>query len=175
MKPCCEFQIGIIKMMIPIRKSLGSGLLVVAATFLLIVAGGTGCGSRGGEPPSPAPRVGVGEAGAAAGERTGDYRNLAPGEFRDYLQEHPGGFLLDVRRPEEWDDELGHLDGAVLIPDDEVRARLDELPADHDTPIMLYCRSGRRSSRVAWELVLEGYTTVINLDGGLLAYRDEIY
>lgn len=160
-------------MMNPVWRKVGSRWPVWMAVLFLVVAGGTGCGRHGEEPPSPAPRVGIGETSAATGEQAGDYRNLAPGEFRAYLQNHPEGFLLDVRRPEEWDDELGHLEGAVQIPDDEVSARLDELPADRDTPILVYCRSGRRSSRVAWELFLAGYKTVLNLDGGLLAYRDE--
>ena len=161
--------------MIDDREQAWRRPLAVLMTVLLVVAGASGCGARKSEPPSPAPRVG-GEGGMPVStEPAGDYRNLGPEEFQAYWQSHPAGLLLDVRQPDEWDDELGHLEGAVLIPDDEVRARLDELPADRNTPVMVYCKSGRRSSRVAWELFLEGYTAIFNLDGGLMAYRDEIY
>jgi rhodanese-related sulfurtransferase len=175
MKLCCEFETGRSYTMIDDREQFGRRPLAVLMMVLLVVAGAAGCSTRKSEPPSPAPRVGVGGSTAAAPAPAGDYRNLGPEEFQVYWQSHPGGLLLDVRQPDEWDDELGHLEGAVLIPDDEVRARLDELPADPNTSVMVYCKSGRRSSRVAWELFLEGYTTIINLDGGLTAYRDEIY
>jgi rhodanese-related sulfurtransferase len=161
--------------MIDDREQTWRRPLAVLMMLLLVVAGATGCGARKSEPPSPAPRVGVGESTAASTQETGDYRNLGPDEFQAYWQSHPEGFLLDVRDPDEWEDELGHLDGAMQIPADEVQARLDELPADHGTPVMVYCRSGRRSARVAWILFLEGCEKILNLDGGLMAYRDEGY
>jgi rhodanese-related sulfurtransferase len=52
-----------------------------------------------------------------------------------------GTFLLDVRTPEEWDDY--HIEGATLIPLDELQSRVDELPQDED--IVVVCRSGNRS------------------------------
>jgi phage shock protein E len=158
--------------MIEDREQIWRRPMAVLLVVLLMVAGG--CSGRNGEPPSPGPRVGVGESAAAPTAPAGDYRNLSPEEFQAYRQAHPEGLLLDVRQEDEWDDELGHLEGAVLIPDDQLRAREDELPTDRNTPILVYCRSGRRSAGASWQLFLLGYKTVLNLDGGLIFYRDVI-
>ena len=64
-----------------------------------------------------------------------------------------GATLLDVRSPAEF--AAGHLDGAVLVPVDELDARLGELP--HDRPVVVYCRSGGRSARAASLLAAAGY------------------
>ena len=53
-------------------------------------------------------------------------------------------FVLDVRSPGEFDGELGHLEGAHLIPLDELRARVDEVPKD--ARIVAVCQSGKRSA-----------------------------
>ena len=54
-----------------------------------------------------------------------------------------GAFLLDVRTASEF--RSGHIEGAVNIPVDQVARRVGELPKA--TPIVLYCRSGSRSTR----------------------------
>ncbi len=54
-----------------------------------------------------------------------------------------GALLLDVRTPEEF--AAGHVKGAVLIPVGELRERLAEVGA-RDRPVVVYCRSGRRSA-----------------------------
>ena len=42
-------------------------------------------------------------------------------------------------------------------------------------PVMVYGRSGRRSARAAWLVLVKGYRKIINLDGGMLAYCAEGY
>ena len=64
-----------------------------------------------------------------------------------------GALLLDVRTVGEY--EARHLDGARLIPVDELAARIDEVPRDH--PVVVYCRSGGRSGRAAQILRGAGY------------------
>lgn len=61
-----------------------------------------------------------------------------------------GGTLLDVRTPGEYAG--GHLDGAINIPVDALASRIGELAADK--PVVVYCRSGRRSA-IATELLTE--------------------
>ena len=81
-------------------------------------------------------------------------------------------FLLDVREPYEW--EISNLAsaGAVLIPMDEVGARLDEVPRDRE--IIVHCRTGVRSDTVAHQLWRAGYRTVLNMEGGINAWAREI-
>lgn len=81
-------------------------------------------------------------------------------------------YLLDVREPWEW--KIANLGdrGAELIPMGEVPDRLDELPREGD--IVVYCRSGARSDRVARFLRDQGYEGAVNLAGGILAWASEI-
>ena len=56
--------------------------------------------------------------------------------------------VLDVRRPEEVAE--GHVPGALLIPLQELGARLGEIPADR--PVLILCRTGRRAA-IAYEAI----------------------
>lgn len=71
--------------------------------------------------------------------------------------------LIDVRTEQEW--RAGHIDGAVLIEHERIAERIASVAADPDTPIALYCRSGRRSGLAQEALRAIGYTDVINLGG----------
>jgi rhodanese-related sulfurtransferase len=74
--------------------------------------------------------------------------------------------LLDVRTPEEW--AAGHIEGATLIPLDDLGTRAaSELPKD--AAIIVYCRSGNRSAEAASYLVNAGYTNVSDM-GGILGW-----
>jgi rhodanese-related sulfurtransferase len=78
------------------------------------------------------------------------------------------GQLIDVREPDEV--AAGTLPGALNIPLGELGARVGEL--DRDRPVVLLCRSGRRSSDAAKFLSSAGFGEVVNLEGGMLAYED---
>ncbi len=71
-----------------------------------------------------------------------------------------GALLLDVRSPEEF--AAGHLEGALNIPVDALEARLDEL-GPKERPVVVYCRSGARSSRARTLLLAQGWQRVENL------------
>ena len=83
------------------------------------------------------------------------------------LVEQHGALLLDVRSKAEFAD--GHVDGAQNIPHDEVQAELTAVEAlvegDKHAPIVVYCRSGRRSAIAKEILKKHGYTRVTNLGG----------
>ena len=78
--------------------------------------------------------------------------------------------ILDVRSAEEWDGELGHLDGATLIPLGELRARAAEVK--NDKPVIVTCQTGKRSSMATLILRKAGLTRVANLAGGMVRWRD---
>ena len=73
-----------------------------------------------------------------------------------------GALLLDVRTNSEYDS--GHIDGAINIPVHELSSRMFEL-TDKSRPIVVYCRSGRRSSAAKKLLVREGFQRVEDLGG----------
>ena len=74
--------------------------------------------------------------------------------------------ILDVRSDAEFHGELGHLKGAQLIPLDELRVRLGEVPKDR--PVVTVCQSGKRSAKAAEILLQAGYEKVANVAGGLI-------
>ena len=75
-------------------------------------------------------------------------------------------FLLDVRQPDEF--RQGHIAGATLIPLDDLRGRMGELP--NGRQIVVVCRSGARSGVATSWLKAAGYDAV-NLSGGMIAWR----
>ena len=81
-----------------------------------------------------------------------------------------GALLVDVRSQQEFDQ--GHLEGAVLIPHDEIASRASELGADKSRPIVLYCRTGNRSGQAKRALEELGYTHVMNAGGYESLKRD---
>jgi phage shock protein E len=74
-----------------------------------------------------------------------------------------GAFLLDVRSPGEFAE--GHLAGAVNVPVQELEATLASLPTDRNRQIVVYCRSGMRSSRARNVLLKAGFSKVDDLGG----------
>ena len=74
-------------------------------------------------------------------------------------------FLLDVRTPEEF--AAGHVPGAVNIPVDDLRRRLDELPRDRE--ILAYCQVGQRGY-LATRVLLQSGFKASNLAGGYKTY-----
>ena len=78
-------------------------------------------------------------------------------------------FLLDVREPFEF--QIAEI-GGTLIPQNDVPHRLGEIPRDRE--IVVHCKGGGRSQKIAELLQQQGYTRVSNLAGGILAWGDEI-
>jgi adenylyltransferase/sulfurtransferase len=77
--------------------------------------------------------------------------------------------LIDVREPYEY--KIAQI-GGKLIPQNEVPQRLAEI--DRDREVIVHCRSGVRSQRIAEFLKQAGYPRVVNLAGGILAWSEEI-
>lgn len=67
---------------------------------------------------------------------------------------------LDVRTPEEF--RTGHVEGAVLLPHDQMEQRWQELAEWQDKPVVVYCRSGRRSGIAIDVLRARGFNNLTN-------------
>jgi len=76
-------------------------------------------------------------------------------------------FILDVRPPEETS--TGSIEGAVNIPLNDLRARIDEVPRDKE--IVVYCKVGLRAYIAYRMLVQKGFRNVKNLSGGYQLYQ----
>jgi glyoxylase-like metal-dependent hydrolase (beta-lactamase superfamily II)/rhodanese-related sulfurtransferase len=93
-------------------------------------------------------------------------RRITSGELRERLAQAPLS-LVDVRAETEWREDA--LPGSVNIPLQRLRARVGELPAGG--PIVVYCRTGERSSTAASLLEQAGRTDVLDLIGGITAWQ----
>ena len=100
---------------------------------------------------------------AACGTQKAVYHKISAEDAYQMMRGADAYILLDVRTGEEFAEK--HIDGAALIPYDEIGARAAaELP-DKNVLILLYCRSGRRSEIAANDLVAMGYTNVYDFGG----------
>lgn len=89
--------------------------------------------------------------------------NITAQEAKKVMDSCTGYIILDVRSQQEYEE--GHIPGAMLIPDSEIRDRAEaELP-DKAQLILVYCRSGRRSKLAAQALVELGYTNIMEFGG----------
>ena len=94
-----------------------------------------------------------------------EYHKLTAEQAKEIMDSGQSYILLDVRTDSEYAER--HIEGAVLIPDCEIAARAESELPDKNALILIYCRSGRRSANVAYELVAMGYTNVYDF-GGIL-------
>lgn len=98
-------------------------------------------------------------------------RELAPTELKSYLEQAPQPpLLLDVRQP--WEYDICKLDNAQLVPMSQIPTKIDEL--DKDQEIVVICHHGIRSRQVANYLESSGFTNVINLNGGVAAWAQQV-
>ncbi len=89
-------------------------------------------------------------------------------EAKRLLDTLPGCVLLDVREEEEYI--TGHAKGAEVLPVDAITAESAAvLIEEKDTPVLVYCRTGRRSRRAAAALAALGYTQIYDM-GGLVGW-----
>lgn len=92
---------------------------------------------------------------------------ISAADLQQQLESEHAPFLLDVREPHEF--ATGHLPGATLLPLGSLHKGVASIPRHH--PVVVYCRSGRRSARAIEQLQTEfGFANLLNLDGGIEAW-----
>lgn len=90
-------------------------------------------------------------------------------ELKDMMDRNVEFQLIDVREPFEY--EVSNLNG-VNIPLAGVLIESDKI--SKDMPVIIQCRSGKRSAQAVMLLEQQGYTNLANLQGGILAWKDQI-
>lgn len=98
------------------------------------------------------------------------YEDLTPQDWLARLENGELWQLLDVR--ETWEIEIARVPMSIHIPMNEVPLRLDEL--DSTRPVAVLCHGGRRSAAVASVLVQSGFVNVVNIEGGIDAWSQEV-
>jgi len=109
-------------------------------------------------------RVNINIASLASGQsQPAEYHRITPEDAKNIMDSGDPYILADVRTDSEY--KAGHIKGAVLIPNTEIADKASaELP-DKQALIIVYCRTGVRSSAAANVLVSMGYTNVYDLGG----------
>ena len=95
---------------------------------------------------------------------------LTPVELATRWQSGQKPYVLDVR--EGWERDIARLADTVHMPMNEIPARLDEIPRNCEIVVM--CKSGGRSLRVAQFLLQQGFSPVVNLTGGILEWSANV-
>ena len=91
------------------------------------------------------------------------YRKISAEDAKQMIDENEDIIILDVRTEEEY--QQGHIENSLLIPDNEIGDKAEELLTDKDAVILIYCRSGRRSENATKELIELGYTKTFDFGG----------
>jgi sulfur dioxygenase len=99
-------------------------------------------------------------------------RQLAPRDLDQRLSSANPPVLLDVREPDEFTGDLGHISGSILIPLRHLSQRASELETLKDREIVAICRAGVRSTTAAAILTGLGFEHVCNLKGGMLDWLE---
>jgi adenylyltransferase/sulfurtransferase len=114
------------------------------------------CGLRGQESPPPMP--------------ADDSFETTVDELKKRLDRKDDILILDVRNPPEFS--ICRIPGSTLIPLPELPTRFVEL--DRNKEIVVHCKSGMRSAKAVQFLRQQGFTSIKNLKGGILAWADQV-
>ncbi|MGL4763090.1 MAG: rhodanese-like domain-containing protein [Sarcina sp.] len=100
-----------------------------------------------------------------------EYKELTQAEAKHNLDSNLDILLVDVREVGEFN--MGHIEGAELIPLGEVEDTFESMDIEKSQTIYVYCRSGHRSG-VAQEVLMDmGFTDVYNI-GGIMQWPYEL-
>lgn len=93
---------------------------------------------------------------------------VTPEEMQD-LMKMENVQLIDIRTPKEY--ESGYIDGFQNIDfmSDSFDEDIDKL--DKNKPVLVYCRSGRRTAKCAAKLVEKGFVKIYDLKGGITQWK----
>lgn len=125
-------------------KTIITSVLLSAAVLLL-----AGCGAAG--------------QSSQQSDSKAKYVSITQEEAKKIMDSDAEVVILDVRSQSEYDE--GHIEGAVLIPHDEIESRAEAELTDKEQTILVYCRSGNRSKVASQALAELGYTDVREFGG----------
>jgi rhodanese-related sulfurtransferase len=102
--------------------------------------------------------------------RIDPYRKLSPPVAYELIRDNPEMLVIDLRKPEEYNGETGHLRRALNIPVDRLPYRLLEISAYREETFLVYCRADPCGAEGVADLRSSGFENVILMDGGIEAW-----
>ncbi len=137
--------------------------VIALPTIVALALVGAACG--GGDPEARPPTE-EGRAGELIQVPGGSFRRVDSAEF-ERLAAQPDAYVLNVHVPHE-----GEIEGTNgFVPYNEVEELIGDLPDDRDAVLLVYCQSGRMSTEAAVTLVSLGFSNVVELEGGMIAWQ----
>ena len=103
------------------------------------------------------------------GGRLRGYSAVGPAESVNLIN-HEDAIVLDVRENKEY--QGGHILNSIHIPQSALAKRITELEKYKSRPVIVGCRSGSRSAFACGLLKKQGFETVYNLSGGVMAWQN---
>jgi rhodanese-related sulfurtransferase len=95
--------------------------------------------------------------------------DITAAELKTRQQAGETPLIIDVREP--WEFEESRISGSQNIPLGTLPTKLDDLEESKGEEIIVHCKSGARSSAAKAFLTQQGFTSVRNLEGGIMAYQ----
>lgn len=139
---------------------------VIAAFLLFTALLLSSCSvTQGGRPSGDSP---VSEMSSGT-ENEDAYQQVTAEEAKRMI-DRGGVTIVDVRTAEEY--EQAHLPGAILVPNESIKAEMPAALPDKKAELIVYCRTGIRSRQAADKLVELGYKHVYDM-GGIVNWNYE--
>ena len=91
------------------------------------------------------------------------YIKISAEEAKLIMEKEENYIILDVRTEAEFNE--GHIEGAILLPVDQIKKDAENVLPDKEKLILIYCRSGNRSKTAADQLIDMGYKNVMDFGG----------
>jgi len=99
-----------------------------------------------------------------------DITSISAEDVQKKIESKEDIVLLDVRTPQEFNGPLGHIEGAILIPVQNLADSIASLEKYKDKEVIVYCRSGNRSQG-GTQLMQENGFNAVNMLGGMKAWN----
>lgn len=100
-----------------------------------------------------------------------------PRDLKARLDSKDDLLIVDVRNPDEFTGDMGHIPGSLNLPLPNLAGKLDDLRASvagfADTPVYVVCRTANRAASAAKQLKKAGLTDIRVLDGGMVRWKRE--
>lgn len=96
------------------------------------------------------------------------FKQVPTREIKRRIESGDTPVLLDVRRQDEWEEK--QLPGAIHIPLEEIETRLNELENYKNSELIVYCRTGNRSSQACMLLEMFDFNNLVNMQGGIAVW-----
>lgn len=101
-------------------------------------------------------------ANAAAVAEAAEFNKITPEEAKAMIDEGEVT-IVDVRRADEYAEK--HIPSAILVPNETIAEEAESKLPDKDAALLVYCRSGARSSQASQTLASLGYTNIYDMGG----------